>query len=465
MRRTKIAGLVAMAAGVPLASVPLDGASEAWLAAASRNEIALAAGLVYAGVNLFAGGLIVLLAALQGRSLAERHVRAGMLKKLAGVNLLIPAVAFAVTSDGMLESTLEDPVIAVPALVAFVVVARLGMRTLRAGWKYDAQPAADVLREDSRPPVLYLRSFRDDSELLVTSSNTASARITAALNYTVAFNPEQELALILDGVGPVVAIGRPGEPLPELGAAREYVADDRWRDTVDSYMRRASLVVIRAGATDSLWWEIERTLEQVPPQKVVIVSLGASSWTEAFDARFNARFGIPRPVMAAAGQVPAWAAWLLRTALNIGRPIGRVIYFDAGRTPFEIPIGFRMTLAGFALAPYRPYREALTATMTQVLAAQGLQWRRRRTQTAAVLLALFGGIIGAHQFYLGRRRRGWWYVAFGITGIPLLLGLVDGVRMALADRRGFDREFAGGHAAAALPTHAGSVNSASQSPS
>ena len=39
--------------------------------------------------------------------------------------------------------------------------------------------------------------------------------------------PEQELAVLMGRLGPVVAIGKPGERLPELGAARLYVADDR----------------------------------------------------------------------------------------------------------------------------------------------------------------------------------------------------------------------------------------------
>ena len=44
--------------------------------------------------------------------------------------------------------------------------------------------------------------------------------------------PEQELADILEHVGPVVAVGKPGEPLPELGAARLYVSHDEWQGKV-----------------------------------------------------------------------------------------------------------------------------------------------------------------------------------------------------------------------------------------
>ena len=56
-------------------------------------------------------------------------------------------------------------------------------------------------------------------------------------------------------VGPVIAIGKPGERLPQLGAARLYVDDDHWRDTIDDLMAESALVVVRAGDTPNLWWE------------------------------------------------------------------------------------------------------------------------------------------------------------------------------------------------------------------
>ena len=70
------------------------------------------------------------------------------------------------------------------------------------------------------------------------------------------------MAEILAHVGPVVAIGKPGEPLPELGAARLYVADDQWQAKVIELMGKAALVVIRLGASPGLLWEIEQSLAQ-----------------------------------------------------------------------------------------------------------------------------------------------------------------------------------------------------------
>jgi TM2 domain-containing membrane protein YozV len=68
-----------------------------------------------------------------------------------------------------------------------------------------------------------------------------------------------------------------------------------------------------------------------------------------------------------------------------------------------------------------------------VFAALGLHPAAKRTLTTAVLLALFGGGFGLHHFYMGERRRGVWYLAFCCLGVPMLLGWIDAVRLALLD--------------------------------
>lgn len=46
--------------------------------------------------------------------------------------------------------------------------------------------------------------------------------------------------------------------------------------------------------------------------------------------------------------------------------------------------------------------------------------------TAGVLAILLGGI-GAHKFYLGQIVQGIIYLLFSWTGIPLILGIIEGV--------------------------------------
>ncbi len=48
-------------------------------------------------------------------------------------------------------------------------------------------------------------------------------------------------------------------------------------------------------------------------------------------------------------------------------------------------------------------------------------------KTTAALLALFLGGIGAHKFYLGSTGLGVVYLLFFWTGIPLIIGCIEGI--------------------------------------
>jgi hypothetical protein len=100
--------------------------------------------------------------------------------------------------------------------------------------------------------VLYLRSFKDDALLQFGGW-------------------EEQFATALQAIGPVVAIGRPGESLPPLGAARTYVSGEDWQQVVAEWLPRAALVVVRLGETDGVWWEVEQAAARVPPERLLLL--------------------------------------------------------------------------------------------------------------------------------------------------------------------------------------------------
>ena len=111
-------------------------------------------------------------------------------------------------------------------------------------------PSGDeVLKRDRRPPILYLRSFADDTGLYP--------------------DHEQELVAALSQFGPVIAIGRPGESLQTLGAARVYVGDD-WQEQIRQRIEASALVVLRIGESGGLRWEIETVATNCSPQKILL---------------------------------------------------------------------------------------------------------------------------------------------------------------------------------------------------
>ena len=157
--------------------------------------------------------------------------------------------------------------------------------------------------------------------------------------------PEQELAAILNRVGPVIAIGKPGEALPELGAARLYVSDDRWRTTVDDYLKQSALVLIRAGTTANLWWEIEEAMKLVPPQRILIVSLLDRDGSAAFDRAFVERFGPATRL-----EQPPDAPWLriLKRVSRYRNAAWRIVFFGDDGKPRDVPVSFVITPVGFS---------------------------------------------------------------------------------------------------------------------
>jgi hypothetical protein len=105
-------------------------------------------------------------------------------------------------------------------------------------------------------PVLYLRSFSDD----------ARASKTVGM-----LTEEEQLVEALLPFGPVLAVGRPGESLPEVGATRLYLSDDEWQERVARMMSEAILVVIRTGASHGLAWEVDTAVRAVAPQSLLLI--------------------------------------------------------------------------------------------------------------------------------------------------------------------------------------------------
>jgi len=63
---------------------------------------------------------------------------------------------------------------------------------------------------------------------------------------------------------------------------------------------------------------------------------------------------------------------------------------------------------------------------------------------AAGVLALLLGGLGAHKFYQGNMKLGVLYLCFFWTGIPAVLGLVEGILILIADDTEYEEKYADG---------------------
>lgn len=120
------------------------------------------------------------------------------------------------------------------------------------------------------PYILYLRSFNDDAE---TDKPQLVDRI--------AFYTEEEILVIsLKKLGKAVAIGRPGEKAPPLGAKRIYVSDEQWQDKVQELSADARLVIFRLGETEGLKWEWNYCLDAIEDISKLLLVVPASMISE-----------------------------------------------------------------------------------------------------------------------------------------------------------------------------------------
>ncbi|QQS47655.1 MAG: hypothetical protein IPM66_03080 [Acidobacteriota bacterium] len=207
---------------------------------------------------------------------------------------LIAAIGFfGILVAGSREAS-ETPTI---VMLAWVTLFITGGWLIHRGLKSSGISAAEAMRRDPRPPVIYLRSF--DQEM---KQNTLKEIFKDAFQgkslpggYS-AWGPREQydFAKTMKKFGPYIAIGRPGEKLPELGAARAYVSDENWQSEITGWIDRASIVVIEAGRTPGLAWEIGRLIQCAPAEKVLLILPERKSEYALF--RDWAREILPKPL-------------------------------------------------------------------------------------------------------------------------------------------------------------------------
>jgi hypothetical protein len=192
-------------------------------------------------------------------------------KKTAGTGppvVLIRSVLFVVASLAI-GYWIHDRVIQAIAASVFIFQVVVGARVLRYLSRL-GQPGVDTLLErDLRPPVLFLRSFKLD-ELPVDRIEEGWRGMLDM--FSVGEKTfEERLTDTFKDIGPLIAIGRPGEDAAPLGAAREYADNDSWQQVVLERADAAQLVIMELDATAGMEWEIENVSKLIGLERIAIV--------------------------------------------------------------------------------------------------------------------------------------------------------------------------------------------------
>jgi hypothetical protein len=280
----------------------------------------------------------------------KNSVEPGTVQSRSGITLIVAGFLVA----GIL-GYLDSREIDVPLATRFISVLMIigGALLCWRGRQYRAKATAQSIIGDSKPDVLYLRAFDTDSSVLrYVAWSFLLPRLIARV-----VTEEEQLRDVLRPFGDLVAIGRPGEKLPTPGAARLYVSDAEWQSVVSDQMQSAALVVIRAGHSTGLLWELKQAFEKLDPTKLLILVLNMKKKDYAvFREEASKILGVVFP------------------RFDAFRRFGRVsgfVRFSSDWTPNTL----RLYVPRLRRTIYKPYQPLFHYALKPVFRDFGLEWQ------------------------------------------------------------------------------------------
>ncbi|MCX6879258.1 MAG: hypothetical protein NTW21_36460 [Verrucomicrobia bacterium] len=179
------------------------------------------------------------------------------------------------------------------------------------GYRFSLRGAFSALKDDCRPPVVYLRSFDDDGknnlnpdtftakilglrvfsilQMLGPIENLYPPRLLKLVFGTAMDTAEEQLASCFRKLGPFIAFGKPGELVATGGADRLYVSHEVWQQKFLDLLGRSSGVVLQPAHTRSIWWEIRTCLERVQRGRLLLCFAAFEESPQAYE-EFRIRF-------------------------------------------------------------------------------------------------------------------------------------------------------------------------------
>lgn len=236
-----------------------------------------------------------------------------------------------------------------------------------------APSALETIARDQRPPVVYFRPF------------TADVDASKPVALTSWFTEEEQLAKMMNDLGPVVAIGAPEETLPLLGAARMYVKDPKWHEVALDLVGRARVIIMRIGASPGFWWEFETVVRSTRPEKLVLLIPRNQTLYEEFQTA--SRKLIPTVLPTLTGwDVKKWFRGNLKA----------VIFFDPAWVPSIVDVQ-TYRLPFLRRSPAMPLVPVLKAALRPVYENAGLRWTAPRVNLRMVVLLVAGALFVVAQ--------------------------------------------------------------------
>lgn len=154
-----------------------------------------------------------------------------------------------------------------------------------------ARQIHDAVKSDTRPPVLYLRAFKDEVlpfEKL--AGRDPRWRLTwgylrgkALFPLVPHYGPKNLELYITDAVerkmGPFIALGNPDDFFAPVGAARDYRSGPDWRKEFEGMVEKCTAVLVLTGSSRELDWEMGWLLKSGNAAKLFLLF---GRWTHGY---------------------------------------------------------------------------------------------------------------------------------------------------------------------------------------
>jgi hypothetical protein len=190
------------------------------------------------------------------RVLARRVLRHETLRRRPAEIVLYKCAALVIGGVGLIVGLLTQ----VKPLTW--MASAVGILLWRRARRHASLDAREVQAKDPRPPVVLLRSFADD-ELEMSGLPELMWSPPTTLSWAAA----ERLA----SIGPVIAVGEPGEELPPLGPYRLFLPAENWQGEVERLIASARAVFLVLGRSQGVLWELERILARENPGAVTVI--------------------------------------------------------------------------------------------------------------------------------------------------------------------------------------------------
>lgn len=241
------------------------------------------AAITVAAKLVFISSFLLLLISL----IAHRSTRVHVRLTPSGVAIAVSALLIWQLGAALLVYWVNTRhILSSEALLAATAAACAGFLALASGARlfffarqHMALSADDVLSSDPRRAILYLRSFASDDNRAPGEPDQPSHMFRPSDRVILPgfwlnrrhLTFEEWFCKALQRNAPVIAIGKPGEGLPRLGAARKYVPNCLWQEEVLRLYEVTQFTCLLLGASEGLRWELKVVLSQENPTKTLLL--------------------------------------------------------------------------------------------------------------------------------------------------------------------------------------------------